>query len=274
MSGSRWIRVDTTWSTSAWVVDLSPEARLCWIELLCYVKAHGYAGEVKRLSYGAASRLWGVTRNAVTEMEQAAMEDDALLSEDGRWVITGWGDYQQDKTAAERMRRYRQRQQQDTSDGVPQGVTGVTRNEPPTETETETNNSYGASPSDAQTPELSDPDERPPRKRFPAKPRKVAGQYDYPPEFEAAWSEYPKRTGGNPKTGAYKAWRARVIDGDDPEVLARAARHYRQSVAVQEKEGTEFVQHAATFWGPSEPWREFIEPPELNGSGRHWSEDL
>lgn len=248
--GSRWIRLDTTWSSSAWVADLSPEARLAWVELLCYVKAHGYAGAAKRLAPSVFARVTGVTRNAIEEMEERAQEDEALAIDEGEWIITAWGDYQTDKTAAERMRRYRERQQQDTEAVTNPPVTEVTRNvtaPSPTVTKTETvTNTVD---------------------RWPTKPPKEGGQYAYPDPFERAWSVYPSRDGSNPKIGAYKAFRARVQSGDDPDDLIKAATHYRKHCRSREQEGTPYVQQAATFWGPSEPWREFIETP--NGNGTH-----
>ena len=38
-------------------------------------------------------------------------------------------------------------------------------------------------------------------------------------EFEKAWSLYPKRSGGNSKTEAYKAWKTWVHEGVDPYIL-------------------------------------------------------
>ena len=113
--------------------------------------------------------------------------------------------------------------------------------------------------------------------RWPTKPPKDdSGHYRYPEPFERAWCEYPSRDGSNPKLGAYKAFRARVKSGDDPESMAKAAAHYRKHVQSREREGTEFVAQAATFWGPSEPWREFVEPMSTNGSSAqaHWSTKL
>jgi hypothetical protein len=141
VSASRWIRIDTTWSQSEWVAALEPEARLAWVELLCHVKAHGYAGSVKRLPANVAARLWALRVTAVTQMEEAAIADQALVIDDGEWVITGWSARQSDPKAADRMKRYRERQQRDTPSAT---VTDVTRNgrnvtaTTPTETETET----------------------------------------------------------------------------------------------------------------------------------------
>jgi hypothetical protein len=100
---------------------------------------------------------------------------------------------------------------------------------------------------------------------FPVKPRQVSGQYQYPAPFEQAWAVYPDRDGSNPKVGAYSAFRSRVAGGAVPDQLVRAAEHYRQECQTRQREGTEFVMQAATFYGPSEPWREYLEPPKANG---------
>jgi hypothetical protein len=246
---SRWIRLDTTWSQSEWLAELSPECRLVWVELLCYCKAHGTDGNVKA-SHVALQRVTGVTRNAVDELVTRAISHGALTAEGGFWHITGWKTYQGDPGASRRMRRYRQRQQEDTSNVTERDVTGVTRNErsvTPTETETETSNTHTVDP-------------------WPTRPKKDGGSYIYPPPFERAWSLYPRRDGSNPKTGAYKAFRARVKSGDEPEALTTAVEHYAQHCRARQIEGTSYVQQAATFWGPSEPWREFLESvPSPNG---------
>src|SRR5690606_34326058 len=95
---------------------------------------------------------------------------------------------------------------------------------------------------------------------FPAKPVQVNGQYQYPEAFERAWAAYPARDGSNPKVGAYSAFRARVARGAVPDQLVTAAEHYRQHCQQREIEGTSFVQQAQTFYGPKEPWREYLEP--------------
>lgn len=101
---------------------------------------------------------------------------------------------------------------------------------------------------------------------WPAKPERNGRGYIYPPLFERAWEAYPPRQGPNPKVGAYKAFRSRVRAGDDPKELVAAAEHYADHCAATEKAGTPYVQQAATFWGPSEPFREFIEEPRTNGT--------
>ncbi|EJH1371035.1 helix-turn-helix domain-containing protein, partial [Escherichia coli] len=42
---------------------------------------------------------------------------------------------------------------------------------------------------------------------------------EYSPEFEQAWLAYPKRAGGNSKSAAFKAWKARLNEGVNPETM-------------------------------------------------------
>lgn len=100
--------------------------------------------------------------------------------------------------------------------------------------------------------------------RWPPKPEKRNGQFLYPQPFEQAWAVYPDRRGSNPKAGAYRAFRARVKDGEDPDDLIASAGHYRDFCDDMKKTGTEYVAQAATFWGPRDTWREYVEKPEAS----------
>lgn len=117
----RWFRVDVTWSSSAWLVVLRPGARLGWIELLGYVKSHGVGGRVKALPPEAAAKRWGIPVRDVQQMLEAAVQNGALrVTDDGDWVITGWQKYQEtDNTAAERMKRHRERKAGNTDRSAP-----------------------------------------------------------------------------------------------------------------------------------------------------------
>lgn len=110
MASARWIRLDVGWSSSDWIGELRPPSRLAWIELLCYVKSHGVAGTVPLPSTAILSRLWDISRNAIDEMISGGMADGAIVFDGRDCLITGWGDRQMDKKAAERMRAYRERQ--------------------------------------------------------------------------------------------------------------------------------------------------------------------
>lgn len=89
--------------------------------------------------------------------------------------------------------------------------------------------------------------------------------------FEVAWAAYPKRSGGNSKVLARKAWEARLRDRTHPataaELLAGVER-YAAYVRAKGDEGTEFVKQAATFFGPAEHWKETWDAPTArSGNG-------
>lgn len=137
---ARWLRLDTTWSSSEWLAELSPASRLVWVELLCYTKAHGYNGRVRSVSHSvfALRHVTGVTRNDVTELIEAAKADEALIEDGDEWVLTGWPERNGDPTASERQKRYRKSKSRLSplreSRVTDRYVTPVT----PTETETTT----------------------------------------------------------------------------------------------------------------------------------------
>lgn len=93
----------------------------------------------------------------------------------------------------------------------------------------------------------------------------TAGKPALPPGFEEFWSVFPRRAGGNPKTRAVKAYRARLRDGHTPEVMLEGARRYAEFIRATGKEGTEYVLQAATFVGSDKRFQEeWAKPGEGN----------
>lgn len=81
--------------------------------------------------------------------------------------------------------------------------------------------------------------------------------------FLAAWKQYPARRGGNPRRMALKAWVARVKAKEaTPDQLYRATVNYRAHCVKGEAIGTPYVMHGATFYGPNERWRDFLDAPD------------
>ncbi|EFH3516504.1 GntR family transcriptional regulator, partial [Escherichia coli] len=76
-----------------------------------------------------------------------------------------------------------------------------------------------------------------------------SARQEYSPEFEQAWQEYPKRAGGNSKSAAFKAWKARLREGIKPETMLDGVRRYAAWVRATGNTGTQFVKQAATFFG-------------------------
>lgn len=99
----------------------------------------------------------------------------------------------------------------------------------------------------------------------PARPAKQ----DYSPEFETAWQAYPKRAGGNSKSGAFKAWKARLKDGVKPEDMLAGVKRYAAYARATGSVGTQFVKQATTFFGPDRHFEESWQAPSAPGGGHN-----
>ncbi|EFO2072372.1 helix-turn-helix domain-containing protein [Escherichia coli O8] len=95
-----------------------------------------------------------------------------------------------------------------------------------------------------------------------------SARQEYSPEFEQAWQEYPKRAGGNSKSAAFKAWKARIREGIKPETMLDGVRRYAAWVRATGNTGTQFVKQAATFFGPDRHFEESWQQPAAPGGGR------
>ncbi|HGB4477418.1 TPA: helix-turn-helix domain-containing protein [Salmonella enterica subsp. enterica serovar Chester] len=95
-----------------------------------------------------------------------------------------------------------------------------------------------------------------------------SAKQDYSPEFETAWQAYPKRAGGNSKSAAFKAWKARLKDGVKPEDMLAGVKRYAAYVRTTGSVGTQYVKQAATFFGPDRHFEEPWQTPSAPGGGR------
>ncbi len=78
-----------------------------------------------------------------------------------------------------------------------------------------------------------------------------------PDGFEILWKAYPRRAGNNPRSKALKAYRERVAEKHNPVEMIDGVGRYARFVRATGKEGTEYVQMAATFLGADKP---FLQP--------------
>ncbi|WP_096264087.1 helix-turn-helix domain-containing protein [Escherichia coli] len=101
-----------------------------------------------------------------------------------------------------------------------------------------------------------------------------SARQEYSPEFEQAWQEYPKRAGGNSKSAAFKAWKARLREGIKPETMLDGVRRYAAWVRATGNTGTQFVKQAATFFGPDRHFEDFWQQPVAPGGGRQRQVDV
>jgi hypothetical protein len=89
--------------------------------------------------------------------------------------------------------------------------------------------------------------------------------------FNAAWKLYPKRLGNNPKTAAWKAWRARVREGVSELDLLAATKGYARHCEATRSVGTPYVMTGQTFYGPNRPYdQEWGDHGSDDGGNREW----
>lgn len=95
----------------------------------------------------------------------------------------------------------------------------------------------------------------------PDAPKPKPSATPYPDDFEAAWSAYPKRAGGNPKKSAFKAWSARRKQGVPAETMQAGVERYAQFIRAKGDERTEFVMQGQRFFGPNAEYDNDWLPP-------------
>lgn len=82
----------------------------------------------------------------------------------------------------------------------------------------------------------------------------------YEAEFNDLWVNYPRKVN---RKGALKAYQARRRAGVSLSMLATAVDHY--AIEASGKDPS-YVMHGATFFGPNERYRDFLEAPASNGA--------
>lgn len=89
----------------------------------------------------------------------------------------------------------------------------------------------------------------------PAIKRTLAGKEPFSPQFEQAWSFYPKRDGSNPKLKAWQCWQARLRQGVLAYDLIQGVQRYRAWAEAKGLVGTDKVMQASRFFGKGEEWK-------------------
>lgn len=92
------------------------------------------------------------------------------------------------------------------------------------------------------------------------KPKRPDKSEQPDPDFDHAWTLYPKRAGGNPKRDALRCWHARRAEGVSAEALLAGVKRYAQFCEAEGKVGTIYVLQAVTFFGISRRFEEDWTP--------------
>lgn len=170
------------------------------------------------------------------ESRSADFEGRRLIRIDGGFIVLNYMKYRdRDHTAAERQKRLRDRKKQDTSNAVTSQRHGVTSRIADADADAETYSSNPLGSTDPGSP--------------------------YSAEFEVSWKAYPKRSGNNPKSDAYRCWCARLKEGGTVEAMAAGTLRYRTWCEATGKLGTETVMQAQRFYGRSKPFEQDFDVP-------------
>jgi hypothetical protein len=78
-------------------------------------------------------------------------------------------------------------------------------------------------------------------------------------DFDLCWAQYPRK---KERLGALKAYRATRKRGVSADNLLTATKNFAE---YHRRRGTqqEYIKHGATFFGPNEPWRDYLAPPSI-----------
>lgn len=84
----------------------------------------------------------------------------------------------------------------------------------------------------------------------------------YTPKFENLWGHYPRKI---EKKAAFKKYEATLKKGVDHEDLLKATINFGKGMAGREMG---HIKHGSTFFGPTEPWRDWVEgiPKDFEGT--------
>jgi len=126
-----WFKLYCGW-WMGWLVELSPEARLCWVLLIEHVKEKGTKGDALAMAPKIAAARWLVSEQAVTELLEAAVASQAVTVTNGRWIVNKWEEYQSDPTATKRKQEERERKKGQNTDSQVQNTAGHDESRPVT----------------------------------------------------------------------------------------------------------------------------------------------
>lgn len=103
-----WLKVDDGLAEHRKILALKRSDRWTWMELLCFVARQNNGGHVPT---GVGDAVKHVTRAFLDRCEQVGLID---VEDDGRRRVHDWEHYNpKDPNAAERMRRYRGKRNND-----------------------------------------------------------------------------------------------------------------------------------------------------------------
>lgn len=244
-----WLRLQCDWMETEWLVVLSAESRLAWIQLLCLVKERGgkRGGTIKAMPPMVFAKRNYIGEEAVEQMLRAAKAAGALIEEDGEWTIGEWDKYQNPETS--RKAKWREHNNVPECPGHVPDMGGTT-----TDGDGRTGTPVRATETGTETPPT--PPIVPPSSKLDASEPRPKSLSDW---FEEFWAAYPKRAGDR-KRAPSEAKFKQIIRTVNPELVIEGAKRYARFADAVGITQTEKVQQALT-WLNGKAWNEEFEIP-------------
>lgn len=215
----------------------------------------------------------GIVRRAMVEMEagyaaleklgspdpesrSSAHEGRRLVRVDGGYIVLNYIQYRdRDHTAKERQQRFRDRKRHAV---ITQGNGVTSRNETVTSR---------IADADADADAVKKTLGPSPLARNALKAREE--------DFDGIWDMYPKRAGNNPRTDAWRAYKARIAEGlpGTHENIIAGLKRYILFLSATDKLDTEYVMRASTFLGKGKPYTQTFSTPKREGS-QWWKDNV
>jgi hypothetical protein len=234
--GRFYVPLDVNYQQDPKISGLPLEAEAAFVRSLAYSKRMMTDGVV------VSAAFWHILAK-VEDWEKTieALEKAGLwIKQDEGWLISGWHDWNETREAIEqKSAMFREAGRRGGK------ASGVTRKKDQVE-------SQGLKPSEAdpsQRVELRgrvEEDEESEEETEKSKP--------FERDFDPAYNRFPKKGG---RVYALKQYQARRREGVPAEDLLSAVEHY---AVVREGQDQQFTLAAATFFGPNERWKDYLDP--------------
>ena len=250
MGGNGWIslhrKIQQHW---LWENDKPFDKRSAWIDILLLANHQPnkvyFNNEILKVGVGEhitsevkLAKRWGWSRTKVRNFLKLLKQDDMIEvhkkdKKRTRLKVLNYRDYQNSKNNKETTEK-QQKNNKETRGKQEENINNNDNNENNDNNDNKNNNICNSLD----------------------RVRKDNGYYKYPEGYEEIYDIYPYSRGNKGK--GWRKWKATRNRKVSQDKLLKATKNYAKYVEVEGKE-EKYVKHIATFFGPDEHWRDYLE---------------